>query len=74
MHIFLLIKLLLLMSIANGAPVLIKKVYGNWFPLLIDGGCKFLDGRPVFGRSKTIRGVLVSVMAAGAAAPCSAIQ
>jgi hypothetical protein len=65
----LIIKLLVLLSFANGAPVLIKKVFGNRFSLSIDGGCNFLDGRPLFGRSKTIRGVLVSVVAAGAAAP-----
>jgi hypothetical protein len=63
MHIVLVIKLLVLLSIANGAPVLVKKVFGNRFSRPIDGGCKSVDGRPLFGPSKTIRGVLVSVAA-----------
>jgi CDP-2,3-bis-(O-geranylgeranyl)-sn-glycerol synthase len=65
----LIIKLLVLLSLANGAPVLIKKLCGNRFSLPIDGGCKFLDGSPLFGPSKTIRGVLVSVAATTAGAP-----
>ena len=69
LHVALVIKLLVLLSIANGAPVLVKKVCGNRFSLPIDGGCNFLDGHPLFGRSKTIRGVLVSVVAAAVGAP-----
>lgn len=69
LHVALVIKLLVLLSIANGAPVLIKKLCGNRFSRPIDGGCNFFDERPLFGRSKTIRGVLVSVVAAAAGAP-----
>ena len=69
LHVALIIKLLVLLSIANGAPVLIKKVCGNRFSLPIDGGHNFVDGRPFFGRSKTIRGVLIAVVAAAVGAP-----
>lgn len=69
LHVALVIKLLVLLSVANGAPVVAKKLCGNRCSRPIDGGCNFLDGRPLFGRSKTIRGVLVSVMATTAVAP-----
>jgi CDP-diglyceride synthetase len=61
MRLLLVIELLVLLSVANGAPVLAKKVCGNQFSLPIDAGFKFVDGRLLFGPSKTIRGVLVSV-------------
>jgi CDP-2,3-bis-(O-geranylgeranyl)-sn-glycerol synthase len=35
----------------------------------LDAGACFLDGRPVFGPAKTVRGVLISVAATAAAAP-----
>jgi hypothetical protein len=65
----LLIKLITLLTIANGTPVLAKKVCGNRFSRPVDGGWKLVDGRPLFGPAKTIRGVLVSVVLATAAAP-----
>lgn len=59
----------LLLSIANGAPVIAKKIFGDRLAFPLDAGALFLDGGPVLGRSKTIRGVLVSVFATSAAAP-----
>lgn len=69
-----LLKLLLLLTVANGAPVVAKKVvarkaWGGALAQPLDGGLYFLDRRPVFGPSKTVRGVLVSVSATAAAAP-----
>jgi CDP-2,3-bis-(O-geranylgeranyl)-sn-glycerol synthase len=64
-----LLKLLLLLTIANGAPVVAKKAWGGALARPLDAGLYFLDGRPVFGPSKTVRGVLVSVAATTAAAP-----
>lgn len=69
MRLLLLIQLLVLLSVANGSPVLIKKLCGNTFDAPVDGGLRFLDGRPLFGPSKTVRGVLVAVAATVAAAP-----
>lgn len=43
--------------VANGTPV----VLGGGAP--IDGGKKFIDGRPIFGAGKTIRGFLAGLVA-----------
>jgi hypothetical protein len=69
MRLLLLTKLLVLLTVANGSPVLIKKFCGNNLAAAVDGGMRFLDGRPLFGPSKTIRGVLVAIVATAAAAP-----
>jgi len=58
---FVLLNLLILLTVANGAPVLAGKALA--FDAPIDGGWCFYDGRPLFGPSKTIRGVLVSLVA-----------
>ena len=63
------LKLLFLLSIANGAPVLVKKVFGGTLAWPLDAGARFVDGRPLFGSSKTIRGIIVSVALTTAAAP-----
>ena len=59
---------MILLMLANGAPVVAKKVFGDRFSLPLDGGVAFLDGRPVFGSSKTFRGIVVSVLATTAGA------
>jgi CDP-2,3-bis-(O-geranylgeranyl)-sn-glycerol synthase len=64
-----LLKLLLLLAVANGAPLLAKKVWGGALAQPLDAGMCFLDGRRVFGPTKTVRGVLVSVAATSAVAP-----
>ena len=54
-------ELLLLIVVANGSPVLVARllgVRGNW-PL--DGGVRLRDGRPLFGHSKTVRGLVSAV-------------
>lgn len=58
-------QLLLLIIVANGAPILgsaLLKQRGAW-PL--DGGCCWRDGRPLLGPSKTWRGVVLALTAAG---------
>ena len=57
----LLLQLLVLLGIANGAPVLLRKLFKNWLAAPLDGGVKFFDG-PFFGPSKTIRGVVASIV------------
>lgn len=69
MHILLILQLLVLLTLANGAPVIAKKVSGGYFALPLDFGMKFFDGRPVFGSSKTIRGLVVAFIATTAIAP-----
>lgn len=57
----LLIKLLLLLVIANGTPVIASKCLGACCDWPLDGSLKFLDGRPLLGTSKTVRGVVLAV-------------
>ncbi|MGH8567114.1 MAG: CDP-archaeol synthase [Gammaproteobacteria bacterium] len=56
------LQLLLLIWIANGAPVLAHALLGTRFAYPVDGGARFLDGRPFFGTAKTLRGVIVAVL------------
>src|SRR5271156_5948603 len=69
MHPVIILQLLILLMLANGAPVIAKKMFGGRFSYPLDGNVTFADGRPVFGRSKTIRGVVLAVLATTAGAP-----
>lgn len=60
---------LALLTLANGAPVVAKKLFGRRLALALDGGARFFDGRPVLGRSKTVRGILVALLVTTAGAP-----
>jgi len=55
--------------LANGTPIAAKKVFGPRFARPLDGGIKLYDGRPLFGHSKTIRGILTSILITTASAP-----
>ena len=63
------LKTLLLLILANGAPVIAWKVLGRRASFPIDGNHRFLDGRPLFGPSKTVRGLVAAVVASTLAAP-----
>jgi len=69
MHFLALLQLLVLLTLANGAPVVAKKILGDRFSVPLDGGLAFVDGRPLFGKSKTIRGIVVAILATAAGAP-----
>ncbi|WP_455204301.1 CDP-archaeol synthase [Kaarinaea lacus] len=56
-------KLLLLIGIANGTPVIVKKLLGPFWAFPVDTNKILFDGQPVFGPSKTIRGLVSSVLA-----------
>jgi CDP-2,3-bis-(O-geranylgeranyl)-sn-glycerol synthase len=58
----LILELLILISVANGTPVLAKKILGDVLSYPIDGGALLPDGRPLFGPSKTIRGLVLSFL------------
>jgi hypothetical protein len=69
MQIFIILKLLILLAVANGAPVVAKRLFGNRLSYALDGGARFIDGRPLFGTSKTVRGLLLSIAATTAVPP-----
>lgn len=54
--------LLCLLVVANGAPIIAADLLGRRLAWPIDGGRRFVDGRPLLGRSKTIRGVAAAVL------------
>ena len=70
-HIPLLLQLLILLVVANGAAVAAKKLLRGAFDRPLDGGGLFIDGQPILGPAKTIRGVVVSVLATSI---CSALM
>jgi CDP-2,3-bis-(O-geranylgeranyl)-sn-glycerol synthase len=63
MHPALVLKLLLLLMLANGAPIVLKDVLGRRFAHPVDGGVVLGDGRPLFGQSKTLRGISIALIA-----------
>ncbi|HEY8063250.1 MAG TPA: CDP-archaeol synthase [Methylosinus sp.] len=63
------LRLLLLLIVANGAPILGKRMLGAAFACPVDGGARFFDGRPLLGASKTWRGVALAILAATLCAP-----
>jgi len=69
MHIAPILQLMALLTLANGAPVVAKKIFGDRFAYPLDFGAVFFDGRPLFGPSKTLRGILAAVLSAAAGAP-----
>ena len=63
-----LLQLLLLIIIANGAPILIRVLLHDDYKLAIDFGKKLPDNRPIFGASKTWRGLFAAFIATPVAA------
>lgn len=74
MHVLAILQSMILLMLANGAPVIAKKILGDRFSLPLDGGVALFDGRPVFGSSKTWRGIVVSVLATAAGAPLMGLE
>jgi CDP-2,3-bis-(O-geranylgeranyl)-sn-glycerol synthase len=62
------LQLLALLGVANGTPILAKKLLEDRLSTPIDGGLTLPDGEPLFGASKTIRGVILSVVATAGSA------
>jgi hypothetical protein len=62
------LQLLILLALANGSPVVAKLIFGDHGSWPLDGNIKFVDGRPLFGASKTVRGILVSIFITSACA------
>jgi hypothetical protein len=68
-HLLLILQLLALLTVANGTPVLAKKLMQDFAAWRIDGGTRFIDGRALFGRSKTLRGVVLAILTTSCFAP-----
>jgi CDP-archaeol synthase len=68
------LQLLILLLLANGTPVIVMRVLGRRFAYPLDGGARFFDGQRVFGPSKTIRGVLSSVLVTALCAPVIGLE
>jgi CDP-2,3-bis-(O-geranylgeranyl)-sn-glycerol synthase len=60
---------MVLLAVANGTPVIAAKILGNNSALPLDGNVILSDGKPLFGSSKTLRGVLLSILLTTACAP-----
>ena len=63
------IQVLVLVAVANTAPLIAKLIFGDRFSRAIDNGTVLWDGQPLFGSSKTIRGAALSIVATTALAP-----
>jgi CDP-2,3-bis-(O-geranylgeranyl)-sn-glycerol synthase len=74
MHPTQILQLLILLMLANGTPVVAKKILGERFAYPLDGGVQFIDGRPLLGRSKTIRGVVLAVAVTIMGAPLIGLE
>lgn len=69
MHLLAVAQLLILLALANGAPVVAKQILADKFSYPLDLNRKFVDGKPLFGASKTFRGLLVAIVVTAAFAP-----
>lgn len=61
-------KILLLLSVANGAPIILHKLLDRRFDWPVDFGWVWLGRQPVLGPSKTWRGIAGALLASTAAA------
>lgn len=57
------LRLLLLLGVANSAPIAARRLLADRWAAPLDGGLNFVDGRPLLGPGKTIRGVAAAVVA-----------
>jgi CDP-2,3-bis-(O-geranylgeranyl)-sn-glycerol synthase len=68
-HFLTIAQLALLLAVANGAPVIAAKILGPRLACPLDDGVAFFDGQPLLGKSKTVRGIVVSILFSAMAAP-----
>jgi len=63
------LQVLILVGVANAAPIVARELLGERLNRPLDGGKTFIDGAPIFGSTKTVRGLLAPLLmcAAGAA-------
>ena len=77
LHLGSILQFTVLLILANGSPVMAKNIFGKRFSRPLDAGLLMSDGRPLFGPSKTIRGIAAAVavtsIGAGLIGPSAAI-
>jgi hypothetical protein len=69
MHPLQILQLTILLTLANGTPVVANKIFGRRFAWPLDAGIKFFDGQPLLGASTTIRGLALSPLVTAACTP-----
>jgi hypothetical protein len=69
MHAHIIIKLVLLLVITNGAPVIARLLLRQRFSQPLDRNLDFVDGRPFLGPAKTVRGIVSSILVTALMAP-----
>jgi hypothetical protein len=69
MHLVQLLQILFLMLLANGAPVIAKRIFGQRYVHPVDANVRFYDRRRLFGSSKTVRGIICAMFVTAVAAP-----
>jgi hypothetical protein len=69
MHPLAILQLMALLTVANGTPLIAKKMFGCYFAHPVHAGITFFDQRPLFGSSKTLRGILLSIPITTVSAP-----
>jgi CDP-2,3-bis-(O-geranylgeranyl)-sn-glycerol synthase len=74
MHPLSVLRSLVLLALANGTPVIAKRVFGPHFAFPLDGGLTFFDARPLFGTTKTIRGVVLAILITAIGAPLVGVR
>ncbi len=65
---------LLVLTIANGSPIIAARILGNRYAWPLDGNARFFDGQPLFGPSKTIRGFSAGITVPAIAAPLAGLD
>lgn len=63
------LKLLILVATANSAPLVLRWLSGDRAFHALDGGVSFLDGKPLFGPSKTWAGLVAAILSCSLVAP-----
>lgn len=59
------VQVLLVVTAANAAPVLLSLLLGRRPGVPVDGGYRLADGERLFGESKSVPGIIIAVVAAG---------
>ena len=68
------LKLLILLVMANGAPIMARHLFGDCCTWPVDGGLKLPGGSRVLGDSKTVRGLLSAILLTAGLAPLMGID